>query len=86
MPRISSFYGIVIAMFYNDHLPAYFHAICSGDELRVNIDNLEVLSGSLPRRARAMVLEWAALHQDELGASWERARAHEPLGTIDPLP
>jgi Domain of unknown function (DUF4160) len=86
MPRISSFYGIVIAMFYNDHPLAHFHALYSGDELRVSIDSLEVLSGSLPGRAQAMVMEWAALHQDELGASWERARAHQPLGTIDPLP
>lgn len=86
MPRISSFYGIVIALFYNDHLPAHFHATYAGEEVRVNIGTLEVLSGSLPRRAQGMVLEWAALHQVELAASWEQARLHEPLGTIDPLP
>lgn len=86
MPRICTFYGIVIAMFYNDHLPPHFHATYAGDELRVNIDTLEILSGSLPRRAQAMVLEWATLHQDDLASSWERARAHQPLGTIDPLP
>jgi hypothetical protein len=86
MPRISTFYGIVIALFYNDHLPPHFHAVYAGDELRVNIDTLEVLSGSLPRRAQAMVLEWAGLHQDELSSFWERARLHQPLGTIDPLP
>lgn len=33
-----------------------------------------------------MVLEWAALHQDELNVAWERARKHQAMGTIDPLP
>jgi hypothetical protein len=28
----------------------------------------DVLSGSLPRRAQAMVLEWATLHRDDLAA------------------
>ena len=27
MPRVSEFYGIVIAMSYNDHEPPHFHAI-----------------------------------------------------------
>jgi len=26
VPRISSFYGIVIAMYYDDHAPPHFHA------------------------------------------------------------
>jgi hypothetical protein len=51
MPRLCSFYGIVIAMFYNDHPPAHFHATYVGEEIRVNIDTLEILSGSLTRRA-----------------------------------
>jgi len=32
MPRISTFYGIVIAIYYDDHAPPHFHALCSGDE------------------------------------------------------
>jgi hypothetical protein len=27
MPRISDLYGIVIAMYWNDHAPPHFHAI-----------------------------------------------------------
>ena len=76
----------MIAMFYNDHPPAHFHATYAGEEIRVDIDSLEVLSGSLPRRAQAMVLEWATLLHDDLVACWEQARGHQPLGTIDPLP
>lgn len=32
-----------------------------------------------------MVLEWAALHRDELRADWQRARQGEVLEPIDPL-
>jgi hypothetical protein len=39
----------------------------------------------LPRRALALVEEWAALHKDELAANWERARRDEPLELIDAL-
>jgi hypothetical protein len=45
-----------------------------------------VIAGSLPRRALALVAEWAALHQDELRSNWERARREEPLQPIEPLP
>jgi hypothetical protein len=39
----------------------------------------------LPAKATALVIEWAALHQDELLAQWEHARNHQPLEKIEPL-
>jgi hypothetical protein len=44
-----------------------------------------VIAGSLPRRALALVAEWAALHEGELAANWERARQDHPLEQIDAL-
>ena len=82
MPRISEFFGIVIKLFYNDHAPPHFHAEYGGAEAAYLIDTLEVLRGPLPRRAHALVVEWATLHRDELRANWERARTHQPLATI----
>src|SRR6476660_2931095 len=32
MPRVSSFYGIVITMYFGDHAPPHFHARHGGDE------------------------------------------------------
>jgi hypothetical protein len=40
-----------------------------------------VLRGSLPRRALALVLEWAAIHRQD----WQRARAGEVLAPIAAL-
>lgn len=46
---------------------------------------METLWGELPRRALALVLEWASLHRLELYENWERARLGEMLVAIEPL-
>ncbi len=86
MPRISAFYGIVIAMYFDDHPPPHFHARYGEHEAQVSILTGEILNGTLPRRAYALVREWVGLHKEELEADWELARREEPLATIDPLP
>ena len=41
--------------------------------------------GALPRRARGLVLEWAAEHREELLDNWRLAELHQPLNAIEPL-
>jgi hypothetical protein len=86
VPRISAFYGIVITMYFSDHPPPHFHARYGDHVAEIAIDALELSDGWLPPRALRLVLEWGAEHQDELRANWDRARAHEQLVGIDPLP
>ena len=62
MPTISVFYGIVIQMFWNDHAPPHFHALYGEFEAIINIQTMDVMRGSLPKRALSMVLEWAEAH------------------------
>ena len=72
-------------MFYNDHVPPHFHIKYAEYRAQMNIETLEILEGKIPRRALALVLEWAALHRAELQENWQRARdGQEPL-PIDPL-
>ena len=85
MPRISEFFGIIIYMYYNDHLPPHFHAEYGEHEAIYEIDTLDVRHGSLPRRAHALVVEWASLHRSELRDDWERARLEKPLTGIEGL-
>lgn len=85
MPELSRFFGIVIRMFYSDHEPAHFHAIYGEYEALIEVDTLVIFGGSLPRRALALVLEWAALHRAELREDWKRARRGETLEAIAPL-
>ena len=72
-------------MYYNDHSPPHFHAIYAGQEAMITILGLKLLEGSLPRRAQALVQEWARLHQAELQESWEKAREGLPLDKIEGL-
>jgi len=49
------------------------------------IETLSIYRGELPRRALALVLEWAAIHRVELRRDWELARAGKPLEPISPI-
>lgn len=86
MPRISFFYGITIWMYWNEgaHARPHFHARYAGQSASIDFGG-DLIAGSLPRRALALVSEWAALHEDELRMNWERARREEPLHPIAPL-
>lgn len=85
MPELSRFFGIIIAMYYNDHAPPHFHAKYGDDEASIRIDNGEVMEGALGTRARRLVDEWRILHQTELLEDWTRAQARQPLNKIEPL-
>ena len=85
MPEVSRFFGIVIRMYYDEHLPPHFHALYGEYELQVGIDPIKILEGKLPRRAVSMVIEWAALHQRELMNNWEGLRIDQSIVKIKPL-
>ena len=85
MPEISKFYGIIIRMFFNDHSPPYFHVVYQDNEALVDIRTLEILEGYLPKRAKALAIEWAIEHRDELIINWQKAIDREPLDKIEPL-
>ena len=86
MPEICRFYGIIIRMFFRDHNPPHFHAEYQGSEALFAIHTLEILEGTLPKRARLLVVEWALEHRPELLENWKRAMRPEPLAKIEPLP
>ena len=84
MPEISRFLGIVIAMYYRDHAPPHFYAIYGNFEITVEIASART-NCDFPKRALAHVLEWSALHQQELFQTWALARASRPFPRIEPL-
>ena len=85
MPCICQFFGIALYIYYNDHLPPHFHAEYGEHEAVYEIDTLDILRGELPRRAHALVVEWATSHRAELRANWSRAREKLVLQKIEPL-
>jgi hypothetical protein len=85
MPSISSFYGIIIWMYWKDHNPPHFHAEYGEYEVLIKIEDLSVYSGYLPSRAFGLVMEWASMHQNELKQNWELLKQNLPLKKIEPL-
>ena len=85
MPRISEFFGIVITMNFEDHLPPHFHADYGEFKAAVAIETRSIVKGRLPLQLLSNVRNGAALHQPELLVVWEVARARRPLNHISPL-
>ena len=85
MPEISRFFGVVIRMYFLDHDPPHFHASYAEFEAHVRIQPIGLLSGNLPPRALALVVEWAKLHQRELQENWRRLHSDESPMKIPPL-
>jgi hypothetical protein len=54
-------------------------------EVLVDLSDLRTLRGSLPRRAMALVLEWAAEHREELMEDWNLCSQLKPPKPIEPL-
>jgi hypothetical protein len=67
------------------HARPHFHARYGGKAASIDLDGT-LIAGSLPRRAQALVAEWARLHRAELEANWERARRDDELEPVEPLP
>ncbi len=85
MPTISEFYGIIILMYYNDHAPPHFHARYAEHEALIRINPLGILQGHLPPKALSLVMEWAAIHQQELMKDWKLAEKLQKPEKIAPL-
>ena len=85
MPEISRFFGIVIAIYWQEHGIPHFHAKYAGQRAVFSINDLRLLDGKLPQRVTALVLEWAFQHRTELMQDWELAAAKKPLQPIPPL-
>jgi hypothetical protein len=72
-------------MYHNDHPPPHFHAEYAEHEAVYVIETLELRRGGIPRRAHALVLEWAAMNRAALMRNWQQARAGRPLAMLEPL-
>jgi len=84
MPIIGRFLGIIIAMYWDDHLPPHFLAKYAEYEITVGILT-GIIEGTFPKRALRHTLEWYELHKDELMTNWEHCKNDEEPSQIEPL-
>jgi len=84
MPTVSFFYGIIIAMYFDDHNPPHFHVRYQEYRAEVTFGG-KVLKGNLPEKQLRMVQAWAAIHEEDLLANWELLKNASQPEKIDPL-
>lgn len=72
-------------MFWGDHAPPHFHALYAEYEIMVDIKTLEIIKGTMPRRALALILEWASEHREELLEDWKLCEQYQAPNKISPL-
>ena len=85
MPVISLFYGIIVEMFYNEHIPPHFHARHGEDRAVIDIASGDVLEGELSRRDLRLVEAWLELNRESLMANWQLGREGREMFKIAPL-
>lgn len=73
MPMISSFYGIIIKMYFgkSEHNPPHIHAEYGEYAGVIDIRTYNVIDGNLPHRAVNLIVEWVKMHSDELLKMWD---------------
>jgi hypothetical protein len=70
---------------WEPHYTPHFHAYYQDEVAVYQINPVELLAGSLPKRQQRLVEAWGELHQQELLQDWERLQTgHHPL-PIAPL-
>ena len=57
MPEVSRFYGIIIAVFFNEHNPPHFDARYGNNKIAIEINSLKILEGNFQPRALGLVME-----------------------------
>ena len=85
MPIISTFFGIVIRMYYADHEPAHFHAEFQGQRATFDLGGRIMVGRIRSKTAKRLILEWARQHRAELEANWHSMTVGRPLDRIEPL-
>jgi len=85
MPIVSTFFGIIIRMYYGDHPPPHFHVEFQGEKASFTFDG-ELLAGTLSSKtARKLIRDWAKRHKLELMINWKNIERGRALNPIEPL-
>lgn len=85
MPIISTFFGIVIRMYFREHEPAHFHAEYQGERATFDFAG-RLLKGSIHSgTAVRLIREWTELNRVQLESNWANMKAGKALERIEPL-
>ena len=90
MPRIASFQGLVVNLYFGDHPPPHVHIYAGRvghpgvQAARFSIDSGDLIDGTLPAAKLAAATSWCRRHREALSADWGRAQLDlHPTGRYD---
>ena len=63
-------------MYFDEHNPPHFHVQYNEFRATMEIQTLNIISGSLPAKVRGLVEEWAEPHSEELLKMWNSKDFH----------
>lgn len=72
MPTVAEFDGIKIEFYYAEHPPPHFHARYAEFIAQIEIEDIKVLKGELPRPQLRKVVVWAAPRRELLRVAWQQ--------------
>jgi hypothetical protein len=85
VPIISTFFGIVIRMYYQDHEPGHFRAEYQGQSGTFDFAGLPLQGHIASGTARRLIRDWAEQHRVQLEQNWANMEAGRALDRIEPL-
>ncbi len=88
MPAISTFFGLVVYMYFLDnkqHKLPHIHVKYQESEVVVSIPDGEVLDGNIPGGKMKLLNAWIEIHKEELINDWELTVSGQHPNKIDPL-
>lgn len=88
MPTISTFYGILVAIFFEDtdrHNLPHIHVRYADFKAAIAIEDGRILAGKFPPKQIKLVQAWIEIHKDELFADWNLAASGKQPFQIEPL-
>lgn len=88
MPVISTFYGVIVLMYFFDnarHSLPHIHVKYGDEEAVIGIPEGQLIEGSIKPRKKKLIDAWIEIHKEELMANWELAVNGQAIAKIDPL-
>jgi hypothetical protein len=79
------FFGLLVRMYYKDHVPPHIHVTYQDDTAAISIATGELTEGKLSTRCLRFIQAWIEIHKEELLANWQLCRNGEEPFRIEPL-
>jgi len=83
MPEISRFMGMVIQLYYDDHLVPHIHVRQAESRCRIDLNGI-LLDGNISLPKLHIIKRWISLHHSELLKNWKRIRNGKQPERIEP--